>query len=201
MGNIADQLLVFLIILHLFCCRFLKADPHLLKVLAELSDLIVILHLKREIQISIPYILGGCLKPSQGTYHRPVYPHHKDRISKYDDHNDGRQHFRHHDLDLWKKTIHIGNNEYAPLVPIRVHKIHLLYQMLCLPIQINSTVNVTVYFLIFGKLVIKALGDMAVPVKNQGISLSDDHIVILCCQILIKLFQKIRILKLPWVTL
>ena len=62
MGNVADQFLTFLIILDLFFRRFFQTDPHLLEVLAELSDFIIILHIKSEVQISVADLLRCLLK-------------------------------------------------------------------------------------------------------------------------------------------
>ena len=53
MGDVADQFLALFVVLDLLLRGFLQPDPHLLKVLAELPDLIIILNVKSKVQIAV----------------------------------------------------------------------------------------------------------------------------------------------------
>ena len=129
-------------------------------------------------------------------YHRTVDPHHQDRVRKHDDQNYRQKHLRHHGLDLRKKSVYIGYNEHTALSLIRVKEIHLLDQMLRIPIQIDGSVNAAVHVFILGQLIEELLGHMTVSVKYDLVVFSHNHICIFIRQLFIQLLHIFHITKL-----
>ena len=144
MRNIADQFLAFLIILHLFLTGLLKTDPHLLKILTELPDLILILYLQGKVQIPVADLLGGLLKLPQGPQNGAVNP--ECQKESYSDQNcqSHKQHFRNHGLYFRNKFIHAGDDKHRALAVIREAEIHLLKQVLAVAVQIYAAFQIVI---------------------------------------------------------
>ena len=67
MGNIADQFLALLVILDLLLGVLPQTHAHLLKIVAQFTDLVVRIHIQREIQIPRLDLLGRLLQLIEGT--------------------------------------------------------------------------------------------------------------------------------------
>ena len=74
MGNIADQLPVFLVQDQLFLRRFLEPPAHVLKVLEQLGKFVALLRFETKIQISVPDIPGRLFQFIDRVGNALVYP-------------------------------------------------------------------------------------------------------------------------------
>ena len=115
MGNIADQLLILLIHQDLLFRGLLQTLTHLLKILAEHSDLIFIIHIERKVQISIPDLLGRLLQLVQRTQQRTVDPHDQQTAHKTDDQHAEKQHLSEQRLDLRHIIPDVRHDEHTAL--------------------------------------------------------------------------------------
>ena len=62
MGDVADQLLVFYIVLNFLLRILFQTDAHLLKILTKLSYLVILFYLQGKVQIAVPDLSGGLLQ-------------------------------------------------------------------------------------------------------------------------------------------
>ena len=96
MGNITDQLFVLNVILNLLFCILFQTNPHLFKVLTELSNLIVFFHIHGKVQIAVPNFSNCFLKLADWLNQRPVNPHGHSCRNKNQHKHPGNQHLHDH---------------------------------------------------------------------------------------------------------
>ena len=199
MGDVADELLALLVILDLLLRRLLQADPHLLKILAQPPQLVVlVLHLQGEIQISVPDVLGGLLQLSQGPPDGAVDPGGQSRAREAQDQHPGDQHLPDHGLHLRDQLIHIGHQKQAPLLPVGKAEIDLLEQVLAVPVQVDAPLKALRAVPVGGELIRRDLpAVLGISLVDDLLSLSHNGIGILPQRLLVELVQVISILKRP----
>ena len=90
MGNVADQLFVFPVKFYLFLGIGFQAQPHLLKIPAELSELIIRLRRDLKVQVAVLDILSSLLQLCQRHGDRPVDPVHQNRGREKDNDQNNR---------------------------------------------------------------------------------------------------------------
>ena len=93
MGNITYKLFIFPVKLDLLLCVRLQTQTHLLKILTELTDLIVRLLPDLKIQISFFDVSGGLLQLCKRNRDRPVDPVDQKRRGNNDKHYIQLHHF------------------------------------------------------------------------------------------------------------
>ena len=191
MRNIADQLLILPVILELFLRVLLEAQTHLLKILAELADLVIRLHIQGEFQITVPNLLCRLLQFIEGAQNRTVYPdsHHDAGDHKYgyaQKHN-----LPHHGLHLRHQFVHVGDDKCASPLIIGKGEVHLLDQVLAFPVQINAAFQLILHRIKFEKLPAESLAGriILIPAVNNLIPLSDNQVGIMFVKLCIYCVQ------------
>ena len=140
-GNVADELLILFIKGQLLLRVGLQSLAHLLKVTAQLSQLVVGLPLHLKVQVSLLDVLGRLLHPAQGLHDSPVDPEHKQRRRKDKHQGDDHQHVHRELPDLRDHIPHVRDDKGASVGSVGVLEINLFHKDLYIPPIIEARVR------------------------------------------------------------
>ena len=138
MCDIADQGTVFLFCCHLLFGGFLQTLPHLLKVPAQISHLILFIIIDGKIQISLFDIFRSDLQFLKRHHRSTIDPDRHNSGSQRQDQQYRYRNIDHQPLDLRLNTLRRCNDIDTALIVIASLKIYLFQQRLCIVINIIS---------------------------------------------------------------
>ena len=144
MGNVADKLLILLLRLQLLFRGFLQPAAHILKICAELSDLILSAGRHLKIQIAIGNLFGRHLQMMDGRHDAFINPCRQNHTGKNQNQRQDHDHIHHQRLHLRNHAAYGSDNERRALRLIGIPEIQLPHKSL----QISSNIDSHILLLI-----------------------------------------------------
>ncbi len=174
MGNVADQRLILTLTRNLLLRIVLQPLAHLLEVLAELPDLVVIFGVHSKVKIAVLDILRRQLQPLNRIDHTCIDPYRQDARRQNQDQNHRNNNIRHQAFYLGNALLQPGYHKDAPLSAVGIEEIYLLDENLFLPVNIDSGIDILLRLPVGGKFreqpfrrLLSDVGPLFVPAHSQ----------------------------------